>query len=158
MRMSVAGLWLGAALLAVGPALAQDAEAPPNYGVVDFRTSPGPGGYVVNLLSGGAVNTGEEIGPQCPGFVSNSPDVRLLYPIGTGQALTIAVIAANDTTLVVSAPDGVWHCNDDSGGALNPSVTFDHPQAGRYEIWVGTFDGPTNYPAELTISERPAAQ
>jgi hypothetical protein len=61
--------------------------------------------------------------------------------------LSFYVEARDDTVLLVNTPDGEWHCNDDFSG-LDPALTFETPQEGQYDIWVGTFsatDG--DYPA-----------
>src|SRR5690606_4508404 len=58
----------------------------------------------------------------------------------------------SDTTLVVNGPDGLWYCDDDSNGGLNPQVTFSSPRSGTYHIWVGTFNGGMTS-ATLYISE-----
>lgn len=65
----------------------------------------------------------------------------------------------NDLTLAVRTPDGVWHCNDDSGdpgNGLNPTVELYAPPPGTIEVWVGTyspiFPGPTY---QLGVTERP---
>ena len=57
-----------------------------------------------------------------------------------------------DTTLVVNAADGSWHCNDDFDG-LNPAITFEAPASGQYDIWVGVYGEAGVAPAGLYISE-----
>ena len=58
-----------------------------------------------------------------------------------------------DTTLVVRAPNGLWYCDDDSGQGLNPSVRFNTPMSGLYDIWVGTYGNASNQQAQINISE-----
>ena len=55
---------------------------------------------------------------------------------------------------MVNAPDGSWYCDDDGGvNGMNPSIRFNRPASGRYEIWVGTYGSATTQPAQLHISE-----
>ena len=68
--------------------------------------------------------------------------------------LIISVASSADTTLVVNAPDGSFYCDDDGGvNGSNPSVRFNNPQSGRYEIWVGTYRSGSPQAARLHISE-----
>jgi hypothetical protein len=64
----------------------------------------------------------------------------------------ISVLSRSDTTLVVNGPNGEWYCDDDSGEDTNPLVTLGS-NAGRYEIWVGTYSSGDPQPAVLSISE-----
>jgi hypothetical protein len=140
-----------AAAVAV-PAFAQDFNADPNYGTVELASGFSPDPQVIAVRSGGSLDA-RTLNPACRGFISQAPDVRLHYDAGS-LPLIISVAASADTTLVVNGPDGSWYCDDDSGVAgLNPMVRFNRPQAGRYEIWVGTYANATLQPARLHISE-----
>ncbi|HRH21034.1 MAG TPA: peptidase, partial [Brevundimonas sp.] len=79
------------------------------------------------------------------------PDFELTYSAGS-LPLIISVNSNADTTLVVNAPDARWYCDDDGGNGLNPSLRWNAPMSGTYDIWVGTFGG-GNAPATLSISE-----
>ena len=139
-------------LLAVLPASAQNVDADPNYGTVELRGGFTPDPQVVAVRSGGNVNA-ESIASRCRGFISDAPDVRLVFAPGS-LPLIISVAAGADTTLVINAPDGQWYCDDDGGErGLNPAIRFDRPLSGRYEIWVGTYGNASLQPAELHISE-----
>ncbi len=134
------------------PAVAQDINAAPNYGTVNLTAGFTPDPRVVAVRSGGNINV-ENLSANCRGFISNAPDVRLVYSAGS-LPLIISANASADTTLVVNAPDGSWYCDDDGGErGLNPSVRFNNPQSGRYEIWVGTYGNASLQPADLHISE-----
>jgi hypothetical protein len=138
--------------LAASPAPAQDINGRPNYGTVNLRTGYTPDPHVVAVQSGGSINA-DRLGGQCRGFISASPDVRLVYSSGS-LPLIISVASGADTTLVVNGPDGRWYCDDDGGvNGLNPSVRFERPQSGRYEIWVGTYGSSRLEAARLNISE-----
>lgn len=141
-----------ACVLAVLPAAAQNFNADPNYGVINLRAGFTPDPQVIGLRSGGQINA-QSISSNCRGFISNAPDVRLVYSSGN-YPLIISVNSGADTTLVVNAPDGRWYCDDDGGNeGLNPSIRFNSPSSGRYEIWVGTYGNASLNQAELHISE-----
>ncbi len=145
----------GAALAAValtGAASAQDFNANPNYGTVALTAGFTPDPYVVNVQSGGSLNAAN-LSSSCRGYISNAPDVRLTYTSGS-YPLIISANSSTDTTLVVNAPDGSWYCSDDEGvNGMNPSIRFNGPQSGRYEIWIGTYGSSSLAPAQLHISE-----
>ena len=137
---------------AAGPAAAQNYDADPNYGTVTLTSGFVPDPRVVAVSSGGAIDAAS-INDSCRGFISDAPDVRLVYEAGS-LPLIISVASRADTTLVVNAPDGSWYCDDDGGvNGLNPMIRFDKPASGRYEIWVGTYGSATLERARLHISE-----
>jgi hypothetical protein len=138
--------------LGVPSASAQNINGTPNYGTVNLRSGFTPDPHVTNLRSGGNV-AASQVGSDCKGFISGTPDVRLVYSSGS-LPLIISASSQVDTTLVVNAPDGSWYCDDDSGSqGLNPALRFNHPSSGRYEIWVGTYRNASLQPAQLHISE-----
>lgn len=141
-----------AALAFAAPALAQDFSAAPNYGTVRLTAGFAPDPYVVDVRAGGNLDA-SGISPRCRGGVSNAPDVRLHYVAGS-LPLIISVASSADTTLVINGPDGSWYCNDDGGvNGLNPSLRWNSPQSGQYDIWVGSYDSSTTPAARLHISE-----
>lgn len=134
------------------PAAAQDISADPNYGTVNLRSGFTPDPRIVAVRSGGDIDAGT-IDPSCRGYISEAPDVRLVYSAGS-LPLIISVDSGADTTLVINGPDGQWYCDDDGGvNGLNPMVRFDDPESGRYEIWVGTYGNASIERARLHISE-----
>ena len=137
---------------AVPGAVAQNYNAEPNYGTINLRSGFMPDPRVIALQSGGNIDV-SRLNSNCQGFISNAPDVRLNYSAGS-LPLYISVDSSADTTLVINGPDGEWYCDDDGGEyGLNPSVRFNRPRSGRYEIWVGTYGGATLRNARLHISE-----
>jgi hypothetical protein len=122
----------------------------PNYGSVDLTGGFTPDPYTVDLTSGGSVNL-DSMGFW--GYVSSAPDFDLYYE-PTGYELYIYVAeASGDTVLLVNDPSGEWHFSDDEDGlGLRSGVRFAHPEAGLYDIWVGSFYD-EYYDAVLAISE-----
>ncbi len=146
------GLAACAAALVAVPAASQNFNGQPNFGTVNLRAGFTPDPHVVQVVSGGGI-AASSISNNCRGFISNSPDVRLNYANGS-YPLIISVDSNEDTTLVVNAPDGRWYCDDDGGvNGLNPSIRFNSPQGGRYEIWVGSYRSGVNARGRLHISE-----
>jgi len=147
-------LAVSALILGTGAAGAQDRTLEPSFGIqkLPFGFTPDP--FTVDLLAGGDIDAFEAVGNSCFGYIAEAPDYRISYTAGDAP-LIISAVSETDTTLVVAGPDGQWFCNDDSGGTFDPTVTFDAPQSGQYDIWVGTFspvDG--DFPeATLLVSE-----
>jgi len=134
------------------PAVAQDANADPNFRTINLRTGFTPDPQVISIRSGGEINA-QSISSACNGFISSAPDVRLNFTAGA-LPLILSVAAGADTTLVVNGPDGRWYCDDDGGvNGNNPMVRFNAPQSGRYQIWIGTYGNSSLQPGQLNISE-----
>ncbi|WP_395644760.1 hypothetical protein [Terricaulis sp.] len=141
------------AVVVAGPAYAQlNTNQAGAYGTVQLRSGFEPDPHDVSVDAGGTIDA-SSINSDCIGMVADRADVTLRYTRGD-LPLILSVTSDADTTLVVRAPNGQWYCNDDGEFGLNPSVRFDSPRSGRYQIWVGTFgsDGGTP-PAVLHISE-----
>jgi hypothetical protein len=148
----IAGVAAMALALLAGPSMAQDWQASPTYGSVRLNTGFTPDPYQVDLTAGGSIDVSRSLGGSCRGFVANAPDFDLYFQGGSSLPLAISVSSQSDTTLVINDPAGNWYCDDDSGGGLNPSIVFNNPQSGLYDIWVGTY-GSSLAPATLAISE-----
>jgi hypothetical protein len=145
-----ASVLLAAAIPASAPA--QDVNGTPNYGTINLRTGFMPDPNVISVQSGGNLDA-SRVDSRCAGFITAAPDVRVVYSAAS-LPLIISVASRADTTLVVNGPDGRWYCDDDGGVAgMNPSLRFDHPASGRYEIWVGTYGHAALQDARLNISE-----
>jgi hypothetical protein len=85
----------------------------------------------------------------CTGYTTTEPTLELNYT-GSSQ-LHIYTAGSADTTLIVNAPDGSWHCNDDAVG-LNAGLSFTSATRGVYDIYVGTF-GERRQRTTLRVSE-----
>ena len=145
------------ACAAAGTASAQNFSATPTYGTVTLASGFPDDPKVVAVQSGGTVDSAalnsQPHAGTCAGNIATPPDVRLMYTSGQ-LPLIISVDSQSDTTLVINGPDGHWSCDDDSGqGPLNPSVRYEHPASGQYDIWIGTYGGTDLHPAQLNISE-----
>jgi hypothetical protein len=122
-----------------------------------------PDPYTRNLTAGGRVNLGNCSGGQYPGWVVTRPDFRLFYNRNpntggsspTGQLSFVLEARSNvDTVLLINAPDGSWHYNDDfPGRGFNSAITFFQPLIGQYDIWTGSYHRSSNNPATLYVTE-----
>lgn len=154
-KVHVLAMAASAAAVFAIPASAQNINGRPNFGQVNLRTGFTPDPRVVPVVSGGSIDASRVRGRGgCRGFISASPDVRLVFNTDGDLPLIISVDSNSDTTLVVNGPDGRFLCDDDGGErGLNPSIRINRPQSGRYEIWVGSYRAGTNARARLHISE-----
>ena len=151
MKAVIATVAAVAALAAAGSAAAQDWRLPANYGAVTLYSGFTPDPFTLNVTSGGPIDASASVSSSCRGWISNAPDFELTYSAGS-LPLAISVNSASDTTLVINGPDGLWYCDDDGGDGLNPSLRWDSPPSGTYDIWVGSYQR-ANYSATLSISE-----
>ncbi len=132
-----------------GFASAQDYSLAPSFGEVSLDPGFAPDPYEVTIVAGGSIDA-SALGEGCVGLIADAPDFRLQYG-GGGSQLFIGAHSDADTTLVVNAPDGSWYCSDDYHG-VNPLVGGPSPDAGQYDIWIGTY-GSDPAPATLFITE-----
>ncbi len=140
------------AALEVGAAYAQNVDLDPSYGTTAIASGFTPDPLVVQVRSGGSIDA-QSINPGCKGFIASAPDLRLQFAAGQ-LPLIISVASEADTTLVVHGPEGGWFCDDNSGqNRRNPSLRFNRPQSGQYDIWIGAPASNSLEAAELNISE-----
>ena len=148
MKALITTIAAAAVIAAAGAASAQDYNQPSNYGDVTLYAGFTPDPFAVNLTAGGQIDASRSVSSSCRGYITNAPDVQLNYQAGS-LPLIISVNSGADTTLVINAPDGRWYCDDDGGEGLNPSLRWNSPMTGAYDIWVGSYNG---QPAGATLS------
>lgn len=134
-------------LVALG-ASAQNWQLQPTYGTVNLTWNFQPDPYRQGVVAGGSIDL-SKLGYY--GYVADAPDFDLRYTAGEYRMTIRVENTSADTLLLVNAPDGSWHFNDDTDG-LDPAITFNPPQSGLYDIWVGTYDG-SYADATLVITE-----
>jgi hypothetical protein len=127
---------------------------PPNYGQARLSSGAFLDPHVLELDAGGYVDMQRRL-EACPGFITESPDYRVLFePANNATPLIFSVNSDADTTLVINGPDGRWYCDDDGGvRGNNPMLMFETPPAGQYDVWVGLYGEAGVHPARLVISE-----
>jgi len=148
-----------------------DVNGRANFGGGRLTTGFTPDPWTFNLTAGGGrnpinvadLNMRDEVtGQPCTrANVTRRPDFHFNFTAGTTfPLLRFYVVTGNgsDATLLVNEPNGRWRCNDDHGqsgwgNALMPAIDFHNPEAGRYDVWVGTFDASSNNPAVFHVTE-----
>jgi serine protease Do len=161
-------LWLSLciALFAAAPALAAQSVlqpgAEPEFGIVSIAPGFAPDPLRVPAMTGGgdidAVN--RQLGPDCAGFITAAPDVRLTVSaeLPLLRLIFIADAITTDTTLIVRAPDGAFWCNNNSSGLFNPMVSISAAAPGDYAVWVGGFTPDVPVFGELFVTARDDAR
>ena len=131
--------------------IAQDFSLEASLGVLDLTAGFEDDPVVVPIAAGGQKNAAE-LGVECHGLIADRPDVSISYSSGEYD-LNFAVFSENDTTLVINSPTGDWFCNDDYN-SLNPGISFEDPESGRYDIWIGVYSEEDELSmAQLLVSE-----
>ncbi|HEX2765473.1 MAG TPA: hypothetical protein VHR55_02360 [Candidatus Limnocylindria bacterium] len=128
----------------------------PNFGSVELAAGFTPDPHEVPILSGGPIDA-TYLGAPCTGWATAAPDFDVRYEAGSMTLLRfyfVADEAGEDATLIINAPDGSWHCNDDSAvGVFDPMVDFTTPQGGLYDVWVGTYEDGSAVTGTLYVTE-----
>ena len=131
-----------------------DYSLPPNYGEVTLASGFTPDPASVSITSGGPVNVATlGLGGACSGYATSAPDFELSYTSGSFSLLRFYFESSGDTTLIINGPTGQWYCVDDSFGTLNPTIDFQNPSSGVYDIWVGSYASGELIPGVLYITE-----
>ncbi|HDZ08933.1 S1C family serine protease [Pseudohongiella sp.] len=146
-------------LMAITPAavMAQDVSRDAYFGEISLSAGFADDPRVIDMVAGGSVNLSQANQFDCNGFVSDAPDYQIDYSTGSADfELSFFAESTVDTVLLINAPDGQWHCNDDYSEelGLTAGVTFERPLAGIYDIWVGVYnEGDVYAETELYITE-----
>jgi len=138
LRLFTSAIALTAAI-ATGAA-AQDFTGAPVYG--EYAFTPGGGDVSAAVRAAGAL-AADRLSPGCAGYISEAP--TLAVELSARGEVYFAAGSDEDTTMALRLPDGSIRCNDDMIG-LNPGIHLTDAQAGRYEIWLGTFAAGAGYP------------
>ena len=109
-----------------------------------------PDPNTVTGTSGGTI-AARRVADGCAGYIARRPD-HVLNLEGNFNFFRISATSAQDTTLVVLAPNGTWYCDDDTVGT-NPEVRRNHWSPGQYMVWVGSYRQGQNADYQLAFSE-----
>ena len=127
-------------------------NANPNYGTANLSTGFSPDPYSVTAMSGGAVDV-SYLGGSCSGYATAAPDLRVNFS-GGASLLRIYFVGTNgDATMVVNDPYGNFYCVDDSFGTVNPTIDFNNPGGGAYDVWIGSYANNTSVSGSIYITE-----
>jgi hypothetical protein len=107
------------------------------------------------MTPGGTIDV-SYLGSSCAGFATQAPDIRVNVS-GGGALLRFYFIAASaDTTLVVNDPFGNFYCVDDSFATVNPTIDFNNPANGSYDIWIGSYASGALVPGTFYVTANTA--
>jgi len=111
-----------------------------------------PDPFTVGVTAGGDAST-NYLGGGCQGYTTAAPTFSVNYTSGTVTMLRFYVIGSGDTTMIVNSPAGTFSCVDDSFGTNNPTMDFNAPSSGRYDIWVATYNAGVTINGTLHVTE-----
>jgi hypothetical protein len=129
----------------------------PHFGIVRLEAGFEEDPKTVRVISGGRIDVSElDVCPDCTGFASPAPDVRLVWK-GSDADLVIffqADDSSHDATLIVNTPEAKWLGNDDAhDDTLNPMIRLSGYGEGVYDIWIGSFSAGERIRGVLKITE-----
>ena len=150
LAIALAALCLAALGLTSVRGNAQDWQAPPRSGQVILAAGFTPDPYTVSVEGGGDIQASARLGDECASHISAAPSFSLTYNAGTFP-LSIEAQGSDNIALLIRAPDGVWHCETAAGS--RPLTTFNPPQSGQYDVWLGHSRSGATVSARLSISE-----
>ncbi len=123
------------------------------YVTLDIQAGNPLDPFIVSVNGGGTLNAAA-LGGDCSGYVNIHPVARINWQ-GEAEMSRIFFYSDHDPTLIVQSPDGEFHCNDDANVLLlDPSVTFENPAPGTYNIWVGSYYPNQLIPGVLVVTTR----
>ena len=123
------------------------------YVTLDIQAGNPLDPFIVSVNGGGSLDAAA-LGGDCRGFVNIEPVARINWQ-GEAAMSRIFFFSDHDPTLIVQSPDGEFHCNDDANVLLlDPSITFQKPQPGTYNIWVGSYHPDQLIPGVLVVTTR----
>ncbi len=107
---------------------------------------------MVSVTGGGPASV-SYLGSGCSGHTTVAPTYSVNYTSGSFSLLRFYYIGDGDATMIVNSPSAAFPCVDDSFGTLNPTVDFNTPSSGRYDIWIGTFASGDSSAGTLYVTE-----
>ena len=131
-----------------------DYSLQPNFGSEDLSSGFSPDPFSAHVVSGGPIDA-SYLGGDCRGFATAAPDYDITFTAGDLSLLRFYFVAdtADDTTIIINAPDGSWHCNDDATGTIDPQYDFEDPASGLYDIWIGSYESDASVSGTFYVTE-----
>jgi hypothetical protein len=111
---------------------------PAVYGSTALTAGFVPDPFTVGVTAGGNANA-NYLGGGCYGYTTSAPTFSVNYTSGAFPTLRFYFIGSGDTTMIINSPSGSYYCVDDSFGTLNPTIDFNSPSSGRYDVWIATY-------------------
>ena len=139
-----------AALIAV-PVLAQ----PANFGTLTLSSKDAVG--VLTGSTGGStslpaiVSNRDRHNNNCLGFADPKPDHILVLQQPFSRLQLSVNSGGSDTTIVISGPNNVVRCGDDSNSGKDANLEDADWQAGTYQVWIGSMEPGDRRNYRLTV-------
>jgi hypothetical protein len=111
-----------------------------------------PDPFTVGVTAGGPASV-TYLGGGCTGHASAAPTFSVNYTSGAFPTFRFYYIGTADTTMIINTPGGSYVCVDDSFGTLNPTIDFNTPSSGRYDVWIGTYAAGGSDSGTLYVTE-----
>ncbi len=134
------------------PAATLNFSLPPGSGVTSRTSGFVPDPAAFSMAGGGPVNV-SYLGGGCSGYTTSAPNLRVNYTAGAFPLLRFYFTGVADSTMVINTPGGSYICVDDSFGTLNPTIDFNSPASGAYDIWIGSFAAGGSVVGTLYVTE-----
>jgi hypothetical protein len=125
---------------------------PPVYGSTSLTSGFVPDPFSVGITAGGPASA-SYLGGGCYGYTTSAPSFSVNYTSGAFPTLRFYFIGSGDTTMIINTPGGSYVCVDDSFGTLNPTIDFNSPSSGRYDIWIATYAQGASVGGTLYVTE-----
>lgn len=130
-----------------------DSQAAANFGEANLSFGFSPDPYSAGMTTGGTVDV-SYLGGSCSGFATSAPDLRINFGGGGASLLRIYFVGSNgDPAMVVNDPFGNFYCVDDSFGTVNPTIDFNNPAGGSYDVWIASFASNAKISGTLFLTE-----
>lgn len=125
---------------------------PAVYGSTALSAGFVPDPFSAGVTAGGPVNA-NYLGGGCYGFTTSAPTFSVNYTSGSASLLRFYFTGGGDTTMIINTPFNTFSCVDDSFGTLNPTIDFNNPASGRYDIWIASYAEGGSVGGTLSVTE-----
>lgn len=105
----------------------------PTLGVLPLS---GPSSVTTRAGIAGGLVDAHTLGNNCRGFIPAAP--HLVLSATDYRRVVLVTAGTHDLTMVVRDASGIFHCDDDSGGSMQPRVEATL-SPGNHQVWIGTY-------------------
>lgn len=129
---------------------------PANF--ASLSLSPGFSSHTIKGYAKGIIALHRIVGERdmqknmCLGYGSPSPDHMLVLKKNVNK-LRLQVNSRRDTTLLIKGPGNRLYCLDDSEKGKDAGWVANQLPAGKYSIWVGSFERGQQFRYTVTVDE-----
>lgn len=141
--------------LVPAPAATLNYTFPAVFGSTALVSGFVPDPFTVGVTSGGPANV-SYLGGGCTGFATTAPSFSVTYTSGSFSLLRFYFVGGGDTTMIINTPSANYVCVDDSFGTFNPTIDFNSPSSGRYDVWIGSYNEGAAIGGTLYVTESSA--